>query len=238
MGKKKKALQAEIDRLNAQKPRTEVTSYKNLDQTPRTSVAAVLGSAMTGYKTSSGPSMYGTAYNYKNINSCGPSMIGDVLPPIKGEGLKRMDETDYSKLKEKTGLIKGEEGKTRRGLRRQLKAENAGFDNIADYKGAMKEGRQVNRANRKQERKEDNEGKASFADKIEGKHPGIKKMAAESLFRLGEAGVKSVASLIANKRKANLGSSNAFAPRQRSGGGGYSSKSQPSYAQLLSKYQS
>ena len=76
------------------------------------------------------------------------------------------------------------------------------------------------------------------ADEIEGKHPGIKKMAAESLFRLGEAGVKSAASLIANKRKANLGSSNAFAPRQRSGGGGYSSKSQPSYAQLLSKYQS
>ena len=37
--------------------------------------------------------------------------------------------------------------------KRQAKAEKAGFDNIADYKGAMKEGRQVNRTNRKQERK-------------------------------------------------------------------------------------
>ena len=77
MGKKKKALQAEIDRLNAQKPPTEITSYKNINNTPRTSVAAVLGSAMTGYKTSSGPSMYGDSYNYKEINSCGPSMKGD-----------------------------------------------------------------------------------------------------------------------------------------------------------------
>jgi hypothetical protein len=32
---------------------------------------------MTGYKTSSGPSMYGDSYNYKEINSCGPSMKGD-----------------------------------------------------------------------------------------------------------------------------------------------------------------
>jgi len=36
--------------------------------------------------------------------------------------------------------------------KRQAKAEKAGFDNIADYKGAMKEGRQVDRTNRKQER--------------------------------------------------------------------------------------
>ena len=101
MGKKKKALQAEIDRLNAQRPKTEVTSYKNIDQTPRTSVAATLGSSMTGYKTSSGPSMYGATYNYKNISSCGPSMEGEK------KGLKRMDETDNSKpdfLNEKTGL--------------------------------------------------------------------------------------------------------------------------------------
>ena len=91
MGKKKK-LQAEIDRLNAQKPPTpEITSYKNLDQTPRTSVAAVLGSAMTGYKTSSGPSMYGDSYNYKEINSCGPSMKGNP-------GLKLLPEVDDSKL--------------------------------------------------------------------------------------------------------------------------------------------
>ena len=190
MGKKKKALQAEIDRLNAQRPKTEVTSYKNIDQTPRTSVAATLGSSMTGYKTSSGPSMYGATYNYKNISSCGPSMEGEK------KGLKRMDETDNSKpdfLNEKTGL------------RTNLK-----------YR-AIK---------RKDKRK-------AKADEIEGKHAGIKKMAAESLFRLGEAGVKSAANLIANKRKANLGSSNAFAPRQRSGGGGYSSKKQPSYAELL-----
>lgn len=193
MGKKKR-LQAEIDRLNAQKPPTpEITSYKNLDQTPRTSVAAVLGSAMTGYKTSSGPSMYGTAYNYKNIASCGPSMEGEK------KGLERMDETDDSKLNEKTGLI-----------------TNLGYAAIK-AKDKVKE----------------------KSDEIEGKHAGIKKMAAESLFRLGEAGVKSVASLIANKRKANLGSSNAFAPRQRSGGGsGYSSTRQPSYAQLMNKYQS
>jgi len=38
------------------------------------------------------------------------------------------------------------------GKKRQAKAEKAGFDNIADYKGAMKEGRQVDRTNRKQER--------------------------------------------------------------------------------------
>ena len=37
--------------------------------------------------------------------------------------------------------------------KRQAKAEKAGFDNIADYKGAMKEGRQVDRTNRKQGRK-------------------------------------------------------------------------------------
>lgn len=192
MGKKKR-LQAEIDRLNAQKqPTPEITSYKNLDQTPRTSVAAVLGSAMTGYKTSSGPSMYGAAYNYKNITSCGPSM--------NGKELTRMDETDNSKLNAKTGLI-----------------TNLGYAAI----------------------KAKDKVKAK-ADKIEGKpgHAGIKKMAAESLFRLAEAGVKSVANLVANKRKANLGSSNAFTPRQRSGGGGYSSKSQPSYAQLMNKYQS
>jgi uncharacterized small protein (DUF1192 family) len=194
MGKKKKALQAEIDRLNAQRPKTEVTSYKNIDQTPRTSVAATLGSSMTGYKTSSGPSMYGATYNYKNINSCGPSMEGEK------KGLKRMDETDNSKLNAKTGLI-----------------TNLGYAAIK-AKDKLK----------------------AKADEIEGKpgRAGVKKMAAESLFRLGEAGVKSAASLIANKRKANLGSSNAFSPRQRSGGGGYSSKSQPSYAELLSKYQS
>ena len=87
MGKKKKALQAEIDRLNAQKPPTEITSYKNINNTPRTSVAAVLGSAMTGYKTSSGPSMYGDSYNYKEINSCGPSMKGNP-------GLKLLPEVD------------------------------------------------------------------------------------------------------------------------------------------------
>jgi len=91
MGKKKKALQAEIDRLNAQKPPTEITSYKNINNTPRTSVAAVLGSAMTGYKTSSGPSMYGDSYNYKEINSCGPSMKGNP-------GLKLLPEVDDSKL--------------------------------------------------------------------------------------------------------------------------------------------
>jgi hypothetical protein len=43
--------------------------------------------------------------------------------------------------------------------KRQAKAEKAGFDNIADYKSAMKEGRQVNRTNRKQERKEDKQAK-------------------------------------------------------------------------------
>lgn len=91
MGKKKKALQAEIDRLNAQKPPTEITSYKNINNTPRTSVAAVLGSAMTGYKTSSGPSMYGDSYNYKEINSCGPSMNGNP-------GLNLLPEVDDSKL--------------------------------------------------------------------------------------------------------------------------------------------
>ena len=91
MGKKKKALQAEIDRLNAQKPPTEITSYKNINNTPRTSVAAVLGSAMTGYKTSSGPSMYGDSYNYKEINSCGPSMNGNP-------GLKLLPKVDDSKL--------------------------------------------------------------------------------------------------------------------------------------------
>ena len=188
MGKKKKALQAEIDRLNAQRPKTEITSYKNLDQTPRTSVAAVLGSAMTGYKTSSGPSMYGAAYNYKNITSCGPSM----------NGLTRMDATDNSKLKEKTSLI------TKIGYA-AIKLK----DKVKDK-----------------------------ADEIEYKNPAVKKMAVESLFRLGEAGVKSVANLIANKRKANLGSSNAFAPRQRSGGSGYSSERQPSYTELMNKYQS
>lgn len=193
MGKKKKALQAEIDRLNAQRPKTEINSYKNLDQTPRTSVAAVLGSAMTGYKTSSGPSMYGAAYNYKNITSCGPSM--------NGEGLTRMDATDNSKLTEKTGLI-----------------TKIGY-------AAMKL-----KDKRKDKRKDE-------AEDWEGKNPGVKKMAIESLFRLGEAGVKGAANLIANKRKANLGSSNAFAPRQRSGGGsGYSSTKQPSYTELMNKY--
>jgi len=96
MGKKKKALQAEIDRLNAQKPPTEITSYKNINNTPRTSVAAVLGSAMTGYKTSSGPSMYGDSYNYKEINSCGPSMKGNP-------GLKLLPEVDKSDFAFKSG---------------------------------------------------------------------------------------------------------------------------------------
>jgi hypothetical protein len=45
--------------------------------------------------------------------------------------------------------------------KRQAKAEKAGFDNITDYKGAMKEERQVNRTNRKQERKEDKQAKKS-----------------------------------------------------------------------------
>ena len=43
--------------------------------------------------------------------------------------------------------------------KRQAKAEKAGFDNIADYKGAMKEGRQVNRTDREQKRKEDKQAK-------------------------------------------------------------------------------
>ena len=43
--------------------------------------------------------------------------------------------------------------------KRQAKAEKAGFDNIADYKGAMKEERQVNKTDRKQERKEGKQAK-------------------------------------------------------------------------------
>ncbi len=224
MGKKKKALQAEIDRLNAQRPKTEVTSYKNIDQTPRTSVATTLGSSMTGYKTSSGPSMYGAAYNYKNINSCGPSFTG-----VK---LKEKEETkSNSTTKRGEEIISNMPTTKTYEPPKKLESRQQGYHSpttlpkerfvkirLAPYKLSQKV--------------------KAKADKIEGKHPGIKKMAAESLFRLGEAGVKSAASLIANKRKANLGSSNAFAPRQRSGGGGYSSKSQPSYAQLLSKYQS
>tara|TARA_R110000851_G_scaffold58727_3_gene136217 strand:- start:188 stop:829 length:642 start_codon:yes stop_codon:yes gene_type:complete len=212
MGKKKR-LQAEIDRLNAQKPSKEITSYKNLDQTPRTSVAAVLGSAMTGYKTSSGPSMYGTAYNYKNITSCGPSMEG---------------------------------GKTRRGLNRQLKAEEKGFDNIADYKGAMKEGRQVNRANRKQERKEDNEGKTESAlKKMEGAPGGMGKrdMLSTALISAAESGLTQVVSHLSAKKAAKIQKQSNFRNQfssNRSGGGGsgYSSTRQPSYAELMNKYQS
>ena len=236
MGKKKKALQAEIDRLNAQKPRTEVTSYKNLDQTPRTSVAAVLGSAMTGYKTSSGPSMYGTAYNYKNINSCGPSMEGEK------KGLERMDETDDSKLyveKMPIGNLKSKSSTPEK-----LKGRQEYFVPLSKEEKVLRRMNETDDSKLKEKTSLNTKlGYAAIkakakADEIEGKHPGIKEMAAESLFRLGESGVKSAASLIANKRKANLGSSNAFAPRQRSGVGGYSSKSQPSYAQLLSKYQS
>tara|TARA_R110000787_G_scaffold150390_1_gene264278 strand:+ start:54 stop:692 length:639 start_codon:yes stop_codon:yes gene_type:complete len=211
MGKKKK-LQAEIDRLNAQKPPTpEITSYKNLDQTPRTSVAAVLGSAMTGYKTSSGPSMYGAAYNYKNIASCGPSMEG------KKKGLERMDETDDSKLYVEKMPIGSLESKSSTPEKLKGRQEH-------------KEEKVLRRMGKTDDSK--------LADKIEGKHAGIKKMAAESLFRLGEAGVKSVASLIANKRKASLDSSNAFATKRSGGGSGYSSTRQPSYAQLMNKYQS
>ncbi len=226
MGKKKKALQAEIDRLNAQRPKTEVTSYKKIDQTPRTSVATTLGSSMTGYKTSSGPSMYGATYNYKNINSCGPSFTGvkvkEKEEPKSNSTTKRGEE-----IISKMPTTKAYEPPKKLESRQQgyhspttLPKERFVKTRLAPYKLSQKV--------------------KAKADEIEGKpgRAGVKKMAAESLFRLGEAGVKSAASLIANKRKANLGSSNAFAPRQRSGGGGYSSKSQPSYAELLSKYQS
>jgi len=224
MGKKKKALQAEIDRLNAQRPKTEVTSYKNIDQTPRTSVAATLGSSMTGYKTSSGPSMYGATYNYKNINSCGPSFTGIKLKE-KEEAKSNSTTKRGEEIISKMPTTKTYEPPKKLESRQQeyhspttLPKERFVKTRLAPYKLSQKV--------------------KAKADEIEGKHPGVKKMAVESLFRLGEAGVKSAASLIANKRKANLGSSNAFSPRQRSGGGGYSSKSQPSYAELLSKYQS
>jgi len=225
MGKKKK-LQAEIDRLNAQKPPTpEITSYKNLDQTPRTSVATVLGSAMTGYKTSSGPSMYGTAYNYKNITSCGPSM--------EGEGGE-------------SGSVVGQ---TKRELRRQLKAQYAGFDNIADYKGAMKEGRQVNRANRKQEHKEALKNKLkdkteSALKKMEGAPGGMGKrdMFSTALISAAESGLTQVVSHLSSEKAAKIQKQsnfrNQFSSNRSGGGGGYSSKDQPSYAQLMNKYQS
>jgi hypothetical protein len=236
MGKKKKSLQAEIDRLNAQRPKTEVTSYKNIDQTPRTSVAATLGSSMTGYKTSSGPSMYGATYNYKNINSCGPSFTGVKIKekeePKSNSTTKRGEE-----IISKMSTTKTYEPPKKLESRQQSKQQGYHSPETIRFTEPSTKERFVKL--RLAPYKLSQKVKAK-ADEIEGKpgRAGVKKMAAESLFRLGEAGVKSAASLIANKRKANLGSSNVFAPRQRSGGGGYSSKSQPSYDELLSKYQS
>ena len=126
MGKKKRALENEIARLNAQKPAVEITSFRNRNnQMP--SVAAVLGSAMTGYKTSYGPSMCGNAYNYKGINTCGPSMKVDLkampglqtqtqtasITPLKkrfGDGIKRKVSNIHYEAKKKLDDIEGRPG--------------------------------------------------------------------------------------------------------------------------------
>ena len=80
MGKKKKRIK-ELEQELAKKP-FEPRGYGSGKNDGGSSVSDVL-------KSQSGPSMYGDAYNYKQINSCGPSMEGNT-------GLKRIPEVDSS----------------------------------------------------------------------------------------------------------------------------------------------
>ena len=110
----------------------------------------------------------------------------------------------------------------------------------------MKEGRQVNRANRKQERKEDNEGKTESAlKKMEGAPGGMGKrdMLSTALISAAESGLTQVVSHLSAKKAAKIQKQSNFRNQfssNRSGGGGsgYSSTRQPSYAELMNKYQS
>ena len=68
MGKKKKRIE-ELEKELAKQP-FQPRGYGSETNAKDSSVSDVL-------KSQSGPSMYGDSYNYKEINSCGPSMKGD-----------------------------------------------------------------------------------------------------------------------------------------------------------------
>ena len=82
MGKKKKRIK-ELEQELAKTP-FQPRGYSSGKNDGGSSVSDVL-------KSQSGPSMYGDAYNYKGINSCGPSMEGNT-------GLERLPEIDSGKL--------------------------------------------------------------------------------------------------------------------------------------------
>jgi len=82
MGKKKKRIK-ELEQELAKTP-FQPRGYSSGKNDGGSSVSDVL-------KSQSGPSMYGDAYNYKGINSCGPSMNGNT-------GLERIPEIDSGKL--------------------------------------------------------------------------------------------------------------------------------------------
>ena len=82
MGKKKKRIE-ELEKELAKQP-FQPLGYGSETNAKDSSVSDVL-------KSQSGPSMYGDSYNYKEINSCGPSMNGNP-------GLKLLPEVDDSKL--------------------------------------------------------------------------------------------------------------------------------------------
>ena len=93
MGKKKKRIEA-LEKELAKQP-FQPLGYGSETNAKDSSVSDVL-------KSQSGPSMYGDSYNYKEINSCGPSMNGNpgLKQPTEDVNLKAMP-----KLQKETASI-------------------------------------------------------------------------------------------------------------------------------------
>lgn len=218
MGKNKKKVKA-LEKEIARKP-IETTGYK-------TDVSKSSSSVSDTLKSQSGPSMHGEKYNYKSINSCGPSMKGkpglERLPEVEGKFLFDKIE-DMPKLSSVTDPLKGKGEIIQRDAMQKPALEPVKKKFGEDIKRVASNVYQA-------------------ADKklaeIEGKHPGAKKMIRETAFSLAESGLKYGVGLIAGKRTAAKTASQQFRDRFASSGSsdGYvSDQRSPSYSDLEKKY--
>ena len=214
MGKKKK----EIARLSEElkKVKIEPTGYA----TPRKPISPLVSTSLAG------PSMHGAGYNYKNISSYGPSLTGEPAKERWSPDKKTFDGKKELRI-DKTFDNKKELRLDERSVTEWMMDKKADRLNIKSVSAP------------ESDKKERKKLKPKTKDWWQGLPPGTQDLAVESLFRLGEGAVKGVASLIATKKAARSNKSNSFAQQGRSGGGGggYNSTSQPSYAELLNKYQ-
>jgi len=202
MGKKKKRIQ-ELEQELAKTP-FQPRGYSSGKNDVGSSVSDVL-------KSQSGPSMYGDAYNYKEINSCGPSMEGNT-------GLKRLPEVDKSDFAFKSGGLLPE-------------VDSSGFAFKPDGKKRWTPVHSAASTYHKAKTK---------LDEIEGKSPGTKKLLRETAFSAAESGLQFGVSAIQGRKATKQAAQKAFRNRFASTSSGSSSTSQPtsvdSYRSSEKKY--